>query len=556
MKPTKTLSMKPTLGAVVGPGISLFNKTGTWRAQRPVYRNKQPPCNNACPASNDIQGFIDLVTQGEFKKALELVRKTNPFPAILGRVCYHPCEGKCNRGQYDEAIAIHSIERFLGDSGLNQPKEKVTAKKREEKVAVIGSGPAGLSCAYYLAKMGYPVTIFEALPVAGGMLAVSIPDYRLPKDIVTAAVESVQSLGVEIRTNSPVGAGDDLIAQGYKAVFIAVGAHKSMKLGVEGEDKKGVFEALSFLRDVKLGERVSPGDKVAVIGGGNVAIDAARVALRKGAKKVTIIYRRTRAEMPATAEEVEAAEAEGIEIVYLAAPSKVLGEKKVTGLECIRMRLGEPDESGRARPIPVKGSEFTVGVDTVIAAIGQTPDTSFTGKKLKTASNGTVVVDEKTLATGVPGIFAGGDVVTGPAMVADAIGAGRKAATSIDRYIRGEKLFVPEEEMPIAKFEDLNLVYTEPASRTKVSELPLKERIKSFAEITGGFNKKEVTAESERCLSCGICSLCGNCWLFCPDACVISKDGEYEINYDYCKGCGVCANECPSSAIVMVVEEK
>jgi len=369
-------------------------------------------------------------------------------------------------------------------------------------------------------------------------------------------VESVQNLGVEIRTSSPIGANDDLTAQGYKAIFIAAGAHKSMKLGVEGEDKKGVFEALSFLRDVKLGKRVSIGGTVAVIGGGNVAVDAARVALRKGAKKVTIIYRRTKTEMPATAEEVEAAEKEGVEVVYLVAPSKVLGEKNVSGLECIRMKLGAPDESGRARPVPIKGSEFTVDVDTVVAAIGQMPEVSFMGKKIKTAANGTIVVDEKTLATGVPGIFAGGDVVTGPAMVADAIGAGRKAATSIDRYIRGEELYVPEKEVPIAKFEDLNLAYCEHASRAKASELPVSKRMKSFAEIASGFSRDVVVAEAERCLSCGVCSLCGNCWLFCPDACVISKNGEYEINYDYCKGCGVCANECPCSAIAMVVEEK
>lgn len=548
--------MKPTLGGVVGPGISLANKTGTWRAMRPLYQNKLPPCKAACPAGNDIQGYIDLVRQGKFKEGLELIKETNPLPSVLGRVCYHPCEEKCNRGELDEAIAIHNIERFLGDYGLTLPGEKEARKKREEKIAIIGSGPAGLSCAYQLARMGYGVTIFEALPVPGGMLAVAIPDYRLPQDVVQKEIAAIEALGVEIRTNTPVGPGDNLLEQGYKAVFIAAGAHQSMKIGVEGEDKNGVSEALGFLRDVKLGKQVSVGDKVAVIGGGNVAIDAARVALRQGAKQVSIIYRRTRTEMPASDEEIEAAEEEGISISYLAAPSKVLGDNRVTGLECIRMKLGEPDASGRARPIPVKGSEFAVDVDTIISAIGQTPDLSFAGRKLQTASGGTLAVDEKTLATSESGIFAGGDVVTGPAMVADAIGAGRRAASSIDRYVRGEKLDVVEEELPVTSFEDLNLAYAIPAARAKASVLPVGERVRDFAEIDGGFSQEVAMAEAERCLSCGVCNICGNCWLFCPDACIFSKNGGYEINYDYCKGCGVCANECPCSAIMMAVEEK
>ena len=548
--------MKPTLGGVVGPGISLANKTGSWRTMRPVYQNKLSPCRAACPAGNDIQGYIDLVKQGKFKEGLELVRKTNPLPAVLGRVCYHPCEEKCNRSQFDEAIAIHNIERFLGDYGLTLPREREVGKKREEKVAIVGSGPAGLSCAYHLARMGYQVTIFEALPVTGGMLAVGIPDYRLPKDIVEAEIGAIEALGVDIRTSTPVRPGDNLLAQGFKAVFIAIGAHKSMKMGVTGEDKVGVFEALSFLHEVNLRKQVSIGAKVAVIGGGNVAIDAARVALRQGAKQVSIIYRRSKAEMPASEEEVEAAEEEGISIIYLAAPSNVLGDGKVTGLECIRMKLGEPDESGRARPIPVKGSEFTVDVDTIISAIGQIPDLSFADNKLQTKSGGTLVVDEKTLATSEAGIFAGGDVVTGPAMVADAIGAGRRAANSIDRYVRGEKLGAVEEEVPIAGFEDLNLAYATLAPRAKASKLPVGKRIKGFAEIDGGFSQEVAMAEAERCLSCGVCNSCGNCWLFCPDACIFSKNGGYEVSYDYCKGCGICANECPCSAIMMIVEEK
>jgi len=548
--------MKPSLGGVVQPGTSLQNKTGTWRTIRPVRKNRLSPCRAACPAGNDIQGYINLIKQGEFKEGLELIKKTNPLPAVLGRVCYHPCEAKCNRGQFDEVIAIHNIERFLGDYGLTLPGDKEVREKREEKIAIIGSGPAGLSCAYHLARMGYCVTIFEALPVPGGMLAVGIPDYRLPKDVVKAEIEAIEALGVEIRTNTPIGPGDNLLERGYRAVFIAVGAHKSMKMGVVGEDKEGIFEALSFLYEVNLGRQVSIGDKVAVIGGGNVAMDAARVAIRQGAKQVSIIYRRSRAEMPASDEEVKTAEEEGINISYLAAPKKVLGDGKATGLECIRMKLGEPDESGRARPIPIKGSEFTVDVDAVISAIGQTPDLSFAGKELETTPGGTLVVDEETLATSKSGIFAGGDAVTGPAMVADAIGAGRRAANSIDRYVRGEMLGVTEEEVPIASFEDLNLAYTNPAPRAKASKLPVGERVTGFAEIDGSFSQEIAMTEAERCLSCGVCNSCGNCWLFCPDVCVFRKNGGYDINYDYCKGCGICANECPVMAITMVVEEK
>ncbi|MDH5696542.1 MAG: FAD-dependent oxidoreductase, partial [Dehalococcoidia bacterium] len=485
---------------------------------------------------------------GKIKEGLELIRQTNPLPAVLGRVCYHPCETECNRGQFDEAIAIHKIERFLGDHEITLPSEKKIKVKREEKVAIIGSGPAGLSCAYYLAKMGYAVTIFEALSAPGGMLTVGIPEYRLPKDVLRAEIKRIEDLGVEIRLNSPVGPDDDLLKQGYKAVFIAVGAHKSMKLGVPGEEKEGVVPALSFLREVNLGKKVSVGEKTVIIGGGNVAIDAARVALRQGAKQVSIIYRRSRAEMPASDEEIEAAEEENINITYLAAPTKVLGNGKVTGIECIRMKLGEPDASGRKRPIPIQGSEFTVDANTVISAIGQTPELPFTDDQLKVSPQGTLTVDTGTLATGKPGIFAGGDVVTGPAMVADAIGAGRRASSSIDRHLRGAPLTVTEEEMPTVSYEELSLACVEPVPRAKADQLPVAERVKSFAEVESGFSQEVTTAEAKRCLSCSVGSEKCITLLGCPA--IIRDDGRSTIDTSMCDGCTICAQVCPYKAIV------
>jgi len=511
-------------------------------------KNKMMPCSAACPAGNDIPGIINLIKIGKIKEALELVKETNPMPAVLGRVCYHPCETDCNRGQLDEAMAIHKLERLLGDYEANLPGEEATEARREEKVAIIGSGPAGLSCAYYLAKMGYPVTIFESLSVAGGMLAVGIPEYRLPKDVLKEEIKKIEGLGVEIRLNTQVSSVDDLMNQGYKAVFVAVGAHKSMNLGAPGEDKEGVISALSFLREVSLGEQVIVGEKTAVIGGGNAAIDAARVALRHGAKEVSIIYRRSRVEMPASDEEINAAEEEGVNITYLAAPTKVLGDGKLTGLECTRMELGEPDESGRKRPVPIKGSEFNVDADTLIVAIGQVPELPFTDEQLKASPKGTLTADAGTLATGKPGVFGGGDAVTGPAMVTDAIGAGRKAANSIDRYLRGESLTVTQGEAPIVSYEELSLTGIESIPRAEADKLTAAERVKGFAEIESGFTEETAVAEAKRCLSCDVGSEKCIMLLACPA--IIRDDGKTVIDDSMCDGCTVCAQVCPYNAIV------
>jgi NADPH-dependent glutamate synthase beta subunit-like oxidoreductase len=378
-------------------------------------------------------------------------------------------------------------------------------------------------------------------------LARDQPEYRLPRDILEKDIKRIEDLGIEIRLNTPVVSRDDLLKQGYKAVFIAVGAHKSMQLGAPGEEKEGVISALGFLRETNLGKQVNVGAKTVIIGGGNVAIDAARVALRQGAEQVSIIYRRSRAEMPASDEEIEAAEEEGVKITYLAAPTKVLGNSKVSGLECIRMELGEPDASGRRRPIPIKGSEFTVEVNTVVVAIGQAPELPFTDQ-LQVSPQGTLTVDASTLATNQPGIFAGGDVVTGPAMVADAIGAGRKAANSIDRYLKGETVSVAEEEKSVVTYEELSLISIESVPRAEASKLPAAERVKGFAEVESGLTPEAATSEAKRCLNCGVGSEKCIMLLGCPA--LLRDDSLTVIDNSTCDSCSFCAQICPYNAIV------
>ncbi len=411
-----------------------------------IVKEDMPICQETCPVHLDIRGYIGLIADGKFDEALALIREKLPFPGVIGRICPHPCEEKCNRGTQDEPLSIRGLKRFVADyelQELGKPKVPAKAAMREEKVAIIGAGPAGLTCAHDLAQLGYRVTIFEALPVPGGMLAVGIPEYRLPKALLEKEIDIVRVLGGEIKTNTPIGKDltiDDLFRQGFKAVFIGIGAHQSQKLRVPGEDAKGVVHGVDFLRNLNLGKEVWVGEKVGIIGGGNVAMDAARSSLRLGAKEVSILYRRSRQEMPAGDEEIEAAEAEGIQIQYLAAPTEVLTSNgKVKGLRCTRMGLGEPDASGRRRPVPIEGSEFDIELDMIIPAIGQATNLSFLGEDsgIETTRRGTLVTDPETLATTRPGVFAGGDAVTGPDIAIRAIAAGKQAATSIAKYLQG-----------------------------------------------------------------------------------------------------------------------
>ena len=471
------------------------------------------PCEHTCPVNVDAVGYIALIAEGRFEEALDLIRQRNPLPGVCGYVCHHPCEVRCKRGDIDEPIAITSLKRFAADYETRFPTETRVAvgEPKYEKVAIVGSGPAGLTSAFHLAKQGYRVTIFEALPVAGGMLVTGIPEYRLPREVVHRDIKFITSLGVEIKTNTPIGQDlsiDDLFEQQYKAIFIATGAHKGQRLGVPGDNLEGVFDGVSFLRDMNLGKKLRLKGKVAVIGGGNVAIDSARSALRLGAKEVSIVYRRSRQEMPANAEEIAEAECEGVKIIYLTAPARLLGENgKVKSMECVRMELGEYDASGRRRPISVEGSKFLIDIDTVIAAIGQTPNLSFLPPDcgLESTKGQTFVVDPVTLATTRPGIFAGGDVVTGPATVIEAMAAGERAAISIQRYLRGEsmtegRLRQPEKRVEIPRAEET----LEEKGRVRMPTLAHKDRLGSFEEVNLGYSEQMAVEEAKRCLRCDL----------------------------------------------------
>ena len=493
------------------------------------------PCHRACPSGIDIPRYVRLIARGRPGAALAVVREKVPFPGSLGRVCIHPCEQACQRGlEVDQPICIRMLKRFADDNSDDSWKQRSKRLPPTGKsVAVVGAGPAGLTAAYYLAKLGHKVTVFEALSEPGGMMRVGIPEYRLPRNILSKEIEDIKSAGVEIKLNTRVESLDALFAQGHNAIFLGIGAHEGMRLGVEGEDLPGVIESAEFLRRVNLGEKYDTGERVGVIGGGNVAIDAARISPRLGAKKATIFYRRTRAEMPANPEEIDAALHEDIEIVYLVAPTRVTRENSVLKLECQRMELGEPDASGRRRPIPIKGSEFVTELDTLIAAIGQRPGIT-EGFDVK-VDRGNVVKVGDNMMTSRLGVFSGGDCASGPAAAIQAIAAGRKAAESIDRYLGGtgdisESLVDPEEatywlegDLPQEKLATL-------------SHLPPGKSIHSFDEVELGFERGTAVAEALRCLQCH----------------VITPPDELLLQDANCQFCGACVDACPTGALVEV----
>ncbi len=497
-----------------------------------------PPCKEACPAHIDVQGYVALIGRGKFAEALDLIRQTIPFPGVIGRVCHHPCEAACNRGEYDQPVAICALKRFVADWEMETgPADPPVVQSKSQKVAIIGAGPAGLTAAHDLALLGYRVTVFEALPVAGGMLAVGIPDYRLPREVLEREIARIEALGVEIKLNTPIGGEgnpslEDLRRE-FDAVFVAVGAHRQRQLRIEGEDLDGVMPGVAFLRELNLGKweaKGLEGKRVVVVGGGNVAIDASRSALRLGAASVTIVYRRSRAEMPASPWEVEDAEEEGVQFHFLANPVRILGEQgRVVGVECVRMELGEPDASGRRRPIPIAGSEFTLEADVIIPAIGQMPDLGFVaGGELSITRRGTLVAHPDTLVTELPGVFAGGDAVSGPATAIEAIAAGSQAARNIHRYLQGEELVGPREGLPVVPFEEVDLRRAQRAARAVMPKLPAESRTADFAEVELGFDREQAVAEALRCLNCAVCSECRQCVVACK-AGAIDHDMRDEI---------------------------
>jgi len=553
-------------------------------------------CENACPVNTRAPQYISAIRQENYDRAFEINRGDNLFPAILGRICVHPCEEKCRRGLLiDLPISICSLKRASADFKTHSPQKETAVKKSNKKVAVIGAGPSGLSAANDLARLGYPVAIYETFSIPGGMLNVGIPPYRLPRNVVQEALEEVNQLGVEIITETPVGKELNLesLRKKYDAVYIAAGAHKAEKLGIPGEDLQGVIHGVTFMQRVNLERGLKIDSRIAVVGGGNTAMDAARSSLRLGAKEVSILYRRTREEMPVDTRELEQVEEEGIKVHYLTQPIQVLSQDgiRVSGVRCIRNRLGEPEKDGRRRPIPIEGSEFDVDIDLLIPAVSQSPDLSFLPEEigLEISKWDRLSVNSETFETNVKGIFAGGDFVTGPRDVIRVIADGRKAAFSIHSYLTGETFEKSSgyfTSVPDIKI-DLDL---EKISRQKMNTTPINERRSLEIEVELGFSKEAAVEEASRCLQCHIftifdrkkCILCGGCVDICPKFCFrmarldeiegdekfstlvkslygISLEEAEERNLSTvifkeesrCIQCGLCAKRCPTGTITM-----
>jgi NADPH-dependent glutamate synthase beta subunit-like oxidoreductase len=531
-------------------GSSLANKTGSWRTERPVYVHRLPPCNNACPAGEDIQRWLYEAEEGGagYERAWRKLMEDNPFPAVMGRVCYRPCEAVCNRAQLDEAVGINSVERFLGDEAIRAGwKVEVEAPPSGKRVLVVGAGPSGLSAAYHLARLGHSVTVRDAGPKPGGMMRFGIPTYRLPRGILDAEIQRIVDLGVELELETKVTDVVEAMEEGgFDAAFVAVGAHLGKRAYIPAGDTARIVDAVSLLRSMEGEERPLLGRRVAVYGGGNTAMDAARTAKRLGAEEAIVVYRRTRDRMPAHDVEVEEALEEGVLVKWLST-IKHADEGKLV-LE--RMEL---DESGFPQPT---GELEELEADSLVLALGQETDLSLLDGVPGLEIEDGVVKVGPTMMTGYPGLFCGGDMVPAERTVTVAIGHGKKAARSIDAWLRGGE-YAPAAKHELADAAFLNTWYYADAPRTVQPKLELARRHSTFDEVTGGLTEDTALYEARRCLSCGNCFSCDNCYGVCPDNAVIKLDDPdepYAFDLDYCKGCGICAAECPCGAIVMVPE--
>jgi len=540
--------VKKPFAITLDPGSSLANKTGSWRTERPVYVDRLPPCNAQCPAGEDIQGWLFRAEGGDYEAAWRHLTRENPFPAIMGRVCYHSCEEVCNRGQLDAAVGINSVERFLGDEALKRGWGFAPpATESGKHVLVVGAGPSGMSAAYHLRCLGHGVTVKEAGPMLGGMLRFGIPRYRLPREVLDGEMQRVVDQGVAVELNARVACiADEMRIGRFDAVFLAVGAHIAKRAYIPAKDSARILDAVAVLRSMEGEEPPMLGRRVVVYGGGNTAIDVARTARRLGATEAIVVYRRTREKMPAHDLELEEALQEGVMVKWLSTIRRA-GEGALT-IE--KMAL---DDSGNPQPT---GEFETLETDSLVLALGQDVDLSLLegvpGLELK---DGVVQVDPLTMMTGHAGLFAGGDMVPAQRNVTVAVGHGKKAARCIDAWLRGARVPAAPKHA-LATFERLNVWYYSDAPKTVRPQLEIARRTSSFDEVQGGLTEDNALFEARRCLSCGNCFECDNCYGVCPDNAVIKLGAgkRFAFNYDYCKGCGICAAECPCGAIEMVPE--